>query len=324
MSAVAVAATATATEAAAAWGVAVSSEDESSLWHDDVDGIGEWSSSSAGGGGVDGSAAFLPDGISVLDAAADADFEDGANIVRVVGGGDDEEDLYGTGLLASPPSTAEAAMRQPSIVADVEAVPDASRHRRRRDEEDEEPAFSSTSSSSESTAQSFSMAERMLAEEAGKTLKRSGPMKVRAQVRETGYDSIRTYIKTMCNHELLNKNEEIILAREIQILMQWEKIREELENEVLLRPPTYSEWAAKIRPDMSVADLKRQIRRSLRAKTALTESNVRLVVSIAKRYQRKGLSFQDLTQEGVLGLTRACEKFDPERGFRFSTYATWW
>jgi len=128
---------------------------------------------------------------------------------------------------------------------------------------------------------------------------------------------------SLCNHELLNKNEEIILAREIQILMHYEGIREKLEAE-LLRPPTYQEWASRVRSDMTVPELKKQIRRSLRAKTALTESNVRLVVSIAKRYQRQGLSFQDLTQEGILGLTRACEKFDPERGFRFSTYATWW
>lgn len=75
---------------------------------------------------------------------------------------------------------------------------------------------------------------------------------------------------------------------------------------------------------MSVQELKKQIRRSLRAKSALTESNIRLVVSIAKRYSNSNLSFQDLTQEGILGLTKACEKFDPEKGFRFSTYATWW
>ncbi|GAX12839.1 RNA polymerase primary sigma factor [Fistulifera solaris] len=127
----------------------------------------------------------------------------------------------------------------------------------------------------------------------------------------------------MCNHELLNRNEEIVLAREIQILMKWEAVREQLETD-LLRPPTYQEWANQIEPGMTVADLKKQIRRSLRAKAALTESNIRLVVSIAKKYGRRGLSFQDLAQEGILGLTRACEKFDPERGFRFSTYASWW
>jgi len=147
--------------------------------------------------------------------------------------------------------------------------------------------------------------------------------KIKASVRETGTDSMKYYIKSMCNHELLNKNEEIILAREIQILLRWEAQREKLEEE-LLRPPTYAEWATQIQANMTVQELKKQIRRSLRAKTALTESNIRLVISIAKRYQNRGMAFQDLAQEGILGLTRACEKFDPERGFRFSTYATWW
>lgn len=147
--------------------------------------------------------------------------------------------------------------------------------------------------------------------------------RIRANVRETGFDSMKYYMKTMGNHELLQKNEEIILAREIQILIKWEEIRENLESD-LLRPPTYQEWANAIEEGMTVTQIKKQIRRSLRAKAALTESNLRLVISIAKRYQNRGLNMQDLCQEGTLGLTRACEKFDPERGFRFSTYATWW
>jgi len=80
--------------------------------------------------------------------------------------------------------------------------------------------------------------------------------KIKASVRETGTDSMKYYIKSMCNHELLNKNEEIILAREIQILIKWEKERETLEEQ-LLRPPTYAEWASSIQFNMTVPDLKK-------------------------------------------------------------------
>lgn len=97
-------------------------------------------------------------------------------------------------------------------------------------------------------------------------------------------DSIRLYLREIGRIHLLNADEEIELARRI----------------------------AKSGED------------GARAKRQLVQANLRLVVSIAKKYLNRGLPFLDLIQEGNLGLIRAAEKFDPERGYKFSTYATWW
>lgn len=85
------------------------------------------------------------------------------------------------------------------------------------------------------------------------------------------------------------------------------------------------EWADSL--NLTVPALKTQVRQSHKAKAALIEANLRLVISVARQTVKSGrseINFQDACQEGILGLSRACEKFDPSKGFRFSTYATWW
>jgi RNA polymerase primary sigma factor len=134
-------------------------------------------------------------------------------------------------------------------------------------------------------------------------------------------DSIRIYLQEIGRIRLLRAEEEIELARKIADLLELERLAENLRKKSG-RFPTDSEWCAAV--GMELPAFRRRLYQGRRAKEKMVQSNLRLVVSIAKKYMNRGLSFQDLIQEGSLGLIRAAEKFDHEKGYKFSTYATWW
>ncbi|MCB1245715.1 MAG: RNA polymerase sigma factor RpoD [Acidimicrobiia bacterium] len=121
-------------------------------------------------------------------------------------------------------------------------------------------------------------------------------------------DPVRMYLQEIGRFPLLDTQQEVELAMQVEA---GERASIRLLEATTLDP------AERIL-------LQRQIRKSERAKARLAEANLRLVVSIAKKYVGRGLSLLDLIQEGNLGLIRAVEKFDYRRGFKFSTYATWW
>jgi RNA polymerase primary sigma factor len=134
-------------------------------------------------------------------------------------------------------------------------------------------------------------------------------------------DSIRVYLQEIGRIRLLRPDEEIELARKIADLLQLEELAAQFESDHG-RQPDSKEWATLV--DMPPIKFRRRLMLGRRAKEKMVQSNLRLVVSIAKKYMNRGLSFQDLIQEGSLGLIRAAEKFDHEKGYKFSTYATWW
>jgi len=130
----------------------------------------------------------------------------------------------------------------------------------------------------------------------------------------TAADPVHTYLKEIGKVPLLTAELEVELAKRIEA---GNGAGEELADHDagVAGDPITSEHRTR---------LNRQVRRGQQAKEALIEANLRLVVSIAKRYRNRGLAFLDLIQEGNLGLMRAVEKFDYTKGFKFSTYATWW
>jgi len=152
------------------------------------------------------------------------------------------------------------------------------------------------------------------------------PESARAKVHRLRDEGLHWQISNMGQNKLLTWEEEKSLGRKVQRLEKWESLRASL-TESLGREPSEMEWgrAAKIAPEaVQVGSFAKARRACERAKARMVNSNLRLVVSIAKKYQYRGLHFQDVIQEGTFGLVRAVEKFDPERSIKFSTYATWW
>jgi RNA polymerase primary sigma factor/RNA polymerase nonessential primary-like sigma factor len=113
-------------------------------------------------------------------------------------------------------------------------------------------------------------------------------------------NSVTSYLKEIGRISLLDAREEVKLANQIQTMLLL------LDKENL------------------TPEEKKIVRQGQRAKQQMVQSNLRLVVSIAKKYQNRGLSLLDLIQEGSIGLIRASEKFDPTKGYKFSTYSYWW
>ncbi|MEG2000099.1 MAG: RNA polymerase sigma factor RpoD [Evtepia sp.] len=126
-------------------------------------------------------------------------------------------------------------------------------------------------------------------------------------------DPVRMYLKEIGKVNLLTSDEEIELAQAMV-----------LGGESKLQLDELTENDSDPLPDEDMAQLKKLVKKGNFAKQRLAEANLRLVVSIAKRYVGRGMLFLDLIQEGNLGLIKAVEKFDYTKGYKFSTYATWW
>ena len=128
-------------------------------------------------------------------------------------------------------------------------------------------------------------------------------------------DSVRAYLRDIGRIPLLEHDEEILLGRQVQRLMELKEMKKELELD--------DEGLANAM-DISLKEIKKELRSGEKAKDKMVTANLRLVVSVAKKYTKRNMELLDIIQEGTIGLVRGVEKFDPGRGYKFSTYAYWW